>query len=744
MPDVIKLNSAIDSYASQAIGAEDSELSTQRALALDAYAGKNIEPADEGRSQVVDWAGFETVQWILPSLTRIFAAGDDVVEFEPENQEDEDAAKQESEYLNYLVTQRNNWFLTCLTWFQDALITKNAYCMAYIEEKITPEIEKYEDQTEEQVALIVDDDVEVIGHEQKIDENSQTLLDPVGQPVDPSQEQAVLQAYQAQGIEPQYAPSYLYDVEVRRVKAQKRLQLKVLPPERCLVGQDTNSFSLEECNYFEFRDLTTISDLRKEGHEVDDDISDDGYTETQEDYSRDEIIENGIDIDSPDPSMRQVLARHIWIRHDYDEDGIAELQYVLRVGREVLERQEVSRIPIACIVPFINTHRHLGVSVMDLVFDIGRIKTAILRAGLDSLNLSIRPERLVSKHVNIDDMMVTRPGGIKRLKGDALTTEGHVQDLVVPNVFPSAQEGLLHMDSVRDARVGVNRQFRGIDESASNDYNRLNQLTTMASQRVEQIARIFANGVESLFAICHELIIKSGHKAESIKLRGGWVDINPSQWRTGRDMRVVAPFAAGNKDSLLQRLMLIKDIHIQALQGGLPIVDAGNAYNLALEISAAADLAGYKFFTNPDSIPPAPPPRDYTGEAVDIEARKVQAEEVDEKRKSEIEKYKTDRQIEIDKYRADLQAQTQVTLARIKAGQSVDLENLKAGLRDAPINTSNELSSATLEAIARLHETVTDSSEKLAMALKGLESQANGRKRIIRDGKGNIVGVEPA
>src|SRR5690606_6273235 len=95
------------------------------------------------------------------------------------------------------------------------------------------------------------------------------------------------------------------------------------------------------------------------------------------------------DLDIPDPSMRVVTKRRIWIRFDYDEDGIAELQEVCLVGSTVLSHEQVSTIPVACLVPFINTHRHVGNSVADLVFDIQRIKTVLLRGGLDSLYRSV-------------------------------------------------------------------------------------------------------------------------------------------------------------------------------------------------------------------------------------------------------------------------------------------------------------------------------------------------------------------
>ena len=746
MPDTVKLNSAIDSYASQAhgSGADDGELSTIRALSLDAYAGKNIEPAPEGRSQVVDWTVFETIQYILPSLCRIYANGDSVVEFEPFGAEDEESAEQESEYLNHLVTQKNNWFLTFLTWAQDSLLTKNAYCMAFMEDKLDIELEKYDGQTEEQVAFLMEEDPEITAHEQYDDpEDEGQIIDPAtGQVV---QDEATLigslATYQSQGREPEKQFRQLFDIELRRTKKHKRLQFKVLPPERCKVGEDTPDFSLHNANYFEYDELTTISELRKEGHDIDDDISDDGYAETQEDTSRDEGWASGVDIDSPDPSMRQVMARHIWIRHDYDEDGIAELQYVLRVGHEVLKREEINRIPVACIVPFINTHRHMGTSVTDLVFDIQRIKTNMLRGGLDSLNLSVKPRHQVSNKVNLDDMMVSSPGSMVRLTGGALPLEGHIMPLQTEFVLPQAQAGLLHMDTVTEARVGVTKQFQGIDASANNDHNRIGQLSTMAAQRVEQIARIMGNGVESLFSLAHELIIKSGHQSESIKLRGEWVDLDPSQWKTGRDMRVVAPFAAGNKDSLVQRIMIHMQVHEKALAAGLPIVDQDDAYNLALELAKATDMAGNKIYTDPATIPPPPPPPpDPIMLALEAENKKIENEAIDEERSAEIEKYKIDTDSADKRYQVDVNAQVQLTLADKKGGDQLTLEQVKANLKAAPINENNQIvrdaSEQSRQQISDLSESVISLADKVVE----LDEKVDSERELIRDDKGKPIG----
>ena len=612
-----------------------------------------------------------------------------------------------------------------------------------MEEKLQPEIEKYEGQTEEQITMLLDDEVEIVEQKQYDDpEDEGSLINPETQEPAQTEEEATqaMQLYTALGVKPVIEFAQLYDIKIRKVKAKQCLAFKVLPPERCKVGKDTTSFTLDGANYFEYWDETTISDLRKDGFDVEDDISDDSTADTQEDFSRDERLETTRDMDSTDPSMRQVQVRHIWIRFDYDEDGIAELQYVVRVGNTILKREEVSRIPVSSIVPFIATHRHQGYSVTDLTFDIQRIKTKILRSGLDSLELALNPGHVISKKVTIDDMLTSRAGRIVRLKEGAIPGEGHVMPLTTEFVFPAAQAGLAHMDTVTESRVGVSKQFQGIDSGANNDYNRIGQLSTMASQRIELIARIFGNGIERLFSLAHELIIKSGHQAESIKLRGKWIEFDPKQWRTGRDMRVVAPFSAGNKDSLLQRLLLISTIHEKALAGGLKIVDQEDAYNLALEIASAADVPGDRLFTDPATVEDEPEKPDPTMIALEIEGQKVENQAKNDQLDAEASKYSTDTDAQIKKYQTDVQAQTAIALAQIKAGDQVNLETVKANLRDIPINTTNNAVTELSGMVTEMNQVFTESIQTLTKALEAVDDKVDAERELIRDEQGRPIG----
>lgn len=750
MANLERLIQAIDYAEQSAYGSEtDSDLQTDRAIAIDLYHGKNIEPAPDGRSQVVDRTVFETVQWIMPSLARIFANGDDIVEFQPFGPEDEGPAKQESDYLNYIVTQKNPWPVIFNTWGMDALLSKNGYCEPYIEERLQTELETYEKQSEDALALLLQDEgVQVVAHEAVEDPTQQEVVgvDPMGQPV--------------------MAPRQLHTVTLKRTKPSKKLCFKVIPPERTKVDIDTDSFSLEHSNYFEYWDVVTISSLRSLGFDVDDDIASglEDNDDTEEGRARDLYSEETFGRDSSsdvDPSMRKVRFRCIWIRHDTDEDGIAELQKCYRVGETILERYgepaiyPCSRVGVACITPNINPHRHIGTSEADITIDIQRIKTAILRQGLDGLYLSTNPQQIVSNEVHIEDFMVTRPGGLKRMKegSAALPGEGHVMPLVTQNVFPDAVAGLEYMAQVHESRTGVSRAFSGVDPSTLNKGNSsgvaINQLSTMASQRIEQIARVFSVGVQYLFSVAHELIIKSGHKPEVVKLRGKWETIDPSTWKTGRDMRLVVGYGAGNKDALVSRLMLIANMQKEMLVGGLPTVTPENVYATAIEVAKASDFsAPQRFFTDPRTMPPPAPPQPTPDAqlAAQVEGERIQSGERIKKAELELDLQKTQATLLQRDQEAELEARVKLILEEMKGGASVDLERVRGAIKNEPAERGNQqiaaLTKSQESAKAELTKFLGDFASKHELSIKQLTDMLNAPREVVRGKDGRVSGVK--
>lgn len=783
--DLDKLIGAIDAAEAHSYGFYD-DLSNERALAIRYYQGENVEPGPDGRSQVVDRSLYETIQWMLPSLSRIFASGDDVVELPPVGPEDEEGSKQEAQYLNYLVLQRNNWFDIFNTAAKDALLTKAGYLYPYREKRRQVELEKYERQTEQGVALILQDGAEVVDLKEYPDPDYQA---PPPQPMmqqTPMGPQPVIDPRTGQpAMQPPPPPPMLYDLTIRRTKVQETECVLALPPERIRVAKTTTTVQLRNCAYFEYFDYPTISDLRADGYEIDDDVA--GYPDSlpEEDAARDRYSEDAFANDErTDPASRRVRCRWIWLRHDTDGDGIAELQYVVRVGHEILHREEVNRIPIAVLCADPLPHRHVGQGIADVTIDIQRIKTTILRNGLDNLYLTNNTRTFVTDKINLDDLLTSRPGGVVRGKAGAIYGQD-IMPIQVPFVFPQAMEGMAYMDQVRDYRTGVNSNFAGVEKDALSNTQSgvaINQLSTMAAQRVEQIARNFANGVTELFSILHEIVLKAGHKSETVKLRGKWVEINPAEWRSRSDFKISVGYAAGNKDALVSRLQLIASQQMAALQLGLPIVNPRNLYETNIELAKAADMSSpERFFQDPSQAPPPKPPQpDVTVVAMEQikagSAEKIKAAELQSEEKIK------QAQFGIDKYKADLDSQTSLTvegmrqqhakelehfkaqhsvgMKQVEGEQSLQLEHHRSHLKAQQQQPANEMATHVQhltgklnEALGSLHDTVKSYATAKRKVRYGKDGKAEGidtighdgavlaSQRLERGADGKVVGV---
>lgn len=754
---------AIDQEASTAYGSDQAgELSTTRARAIRQYWGENLMPAPEGRSQVRDRSVFETINWILPSLIDIFAPGDDeVVKVKPVGPDDVQGAIQEGQYLNHVMLQKNPWLNVCLTLFVDAMLTKNAYVYVYRDYKREVDIDRYERQTKESLQILLKNSgVEII--EQKAYPDPDGAMEPVmgpdGQPlpeivgVDPAGQPITQPAMQ---------PVMLFDVTLRTTTTSGEVCIDVLPPEKCKVSERTPTYRIDEdCSYFEYECEDTISSLRQKGIDVPEDINDEDSVRTEEDNARDVLSEN-YDNYSADPAMRRVKVRTIWIRYDFDGDGISELQRVIRIGRQIFSREEVSRIPIASTVPMPVPHRHIGMSVADIVGDLQDIKTAILRGGLDNLYLSNNIRMAVSNKVNIDDVLLSRPGQPIRVDTDGADAVNHILPLQVPFVFPQAMEGLEYMDQTKENRTGVNRYFTGVDQNAMNKTaSGQNQLITMAQQRVKLLARILGGCVEDIASLTHECILKSGHKKATIQLRNDWITVDPSTWKKRTDFKLCVAYAAGNKDSLVQKLILLGQQQGAAISGGLPIVTPNNIYNTGMELAKAMDFPdGNTFWTEPAKVPPPPPPQpDPSVIAIEtlraqsnerIKATELRQQTMQSEEDNAFNKYKTDADNETKIKVAELTHEHNERMKHIDGDVAAGLEGVKAHVNpktkeaDAKKADVKQKDGAIETLMKRLEDSDKERSATMAEVLKAI-STMNGPKKIIRGKDGRATGVEPA
>ena len=133
-----QLLSTIKQEVQSAIGYGGDKVSVQQELAQEYYFGDKPEPIAEGRSSYVDHSVQDSIEWMKPSLMRVFASGDHVVTFNPVEESDVGMAEQATDYCNHVFLKQNNGWKVLLDWFHDALLLKNGFVKIwydYSEEK---------------------------------------------------------------------------------------------------------------------------------------------------------------------------------------------------------------------------------------------------------------------------------------------------------------------------------------------------------------------------------------------------------------------------------------------------------------------------------------------------------------------------------------------------------------------------------------------------------------------------------
>src|SRR4051812_25443967 len=121
--DLITLRATLAAEKAAALSAMNSdELVSERADAMRYYLGdmEKDMPAQDGRSKTVSTDVADVVEGLMPMLMDIFAGSDEVVRFEPVGPEDEDAAQQETDYVNHVFMQRNPGFMVLYSFIKDA------------------------------------------------------------------------------------------------------------------------------------------------------------------------------------------------------------------------------------------------------------------------------------------------------------------------------------------------------------------------------------------------------------------------------------------------------------------------------------------------------------------------------------------------------------------------------------------------------------------------------------------------
>jgi hypothetical protein len=643
-------------------------LSSERQKALDYYNGENLFPSKTGQSRVVTREVLEAIEWLIPQIIKVFASTDEIVRFEPQGQEDEQAAEQATDFINYIWSRDNPGFLTLHTWVKDALIGGLGVVKIWWEDETKYRHADLGGLSEMQLAMLTQDRNAEI-----------TAAEPSDVPGPPG---------------PDGQPTVLYDVRLMYAEPDGRVCVEAVPPEEYLFQPSVKCDGDPGQGH---RRRMTQSDLIEAGYDrglVDDLPSadeDDEWGERSH-RMRPSALEDP-NRDTRDRASRLIEITEWYTKLDANGDGIAEWVKVTIGGTstgKVLNTEEVDGPPFAVLSPILMPHRLNGLSIADLVKDLQEIKTSITRQMLNSLYLANKPRTwAVDGQVNLQELLNSEAGGVVRVKAPGMVGELNSQ-FVGQAAFPMLE----YVDRVLEGRSGVSKLSQGIDAdvlkggaAAAQTATGVAALQSAAQQRVELICRVFAEtGIKRAFRQILQLVTRYQQSARVIRLRNTWVPMDPRSWNSEMDLVTEVGLGTGNKMEQLGYLAQVLQGQKDLLaMGGLGLVSPKELYNTYAKLISLAGLKTVdNYFMDPAKqapTPPQPPPPDPNLLLVQVQAQveqgKLQLEREKMLRADDRERDKLDADIALKS--AELQAKygALVNQAQIRAQIDRDREAMK-------------------------------------------------------------------
>jgi hypothetical protein len=537
-------------------------LVSKKRTALAYYKGEEPHGSDiKGRSSVVSTDVADAVEWLLPNIVESLSGKS--VKFMAMSAQDEDQADLETDLTHFVFSEENHGYLNLYEAAKDALLVGVGIFKIYYDADPERVVEHYSGLDDNQLqALLSDPMVEVTGIDRDM----------------------------AEGI----------SVTAARIVKNGRVKVEAVPAEEFRVNDDADSLNLAEARFVAHTTRRSASDLLAAGYDPDlIDKAVDTYLERV-------IGEDYYAPDTADDSQKMLVISECYMRMDVNDDGVGEMVKVTVTGESnpghILDIEEVAEIPFVAMSAIPMPHDFMGVSVYERLKQVQDTKTAVLRSTLDSFYQSINRIKVVQEGaVNLDDLLVSRPGGIIRARGHNAVTE-------LGGTFfgGEALQLLQYADTQKDSRVGVSPDMAGTpalinNESAHGVERMMSAKEMLVGLMVRSIAE---TGIRPAYKMVRDLMVRYQNAVTPFKWRGNWVNVNPSTW--GERSRMMVTVGTGTADEQQKIGSLSQMFQIQ--QGLMqadpmnPLVDYSKVYNTLDELS---DLTGIgeaeKYLYNPMS-----------------------------------------------------------------------------------------------------------------------------------------------
>lgn len=682
------LNIVTTELANSVSGSYSSETDANREDSLHYYLGTPRGDEREGRSTIISTDVADAIEWILPQIIKALTSKGPVISFDSLAEEDETQAELETEFTHDVFMKENPGFLNLYTFVKDALMHKNGIFKIYYDTTDDVSQEQYTGLNNQELQMLSSDPrVTIESMTQAVDQQAmserQRQVDAAHQQLmqqpDPGIRQAMTQQLQQMMQQP---PPMLSDVTVTITETEGHAVVECIPLEEFRVAKYHNSLDLSNARFSAHVTLKTRSDLITEGY--DPDVIEGAEADTGDSDRRDfRFTEQGEGAGADrnyteDKSQDLMEVSECIIMIDLEGTGVASLQKITVLGSddatEILDIEPVTEVPFVSSSAIIMSHKFMGLSIYDRLKQLQDQKTSLWRNIMDNLYLqNNREKEVVEKNVNIDDLLVSRPGGIKRVK-----VAGSIRELEVQPIGQEGYQMLGYLDTVRTGRVGVSPDTAGVQPVMGSNVGSegVERLMTAKEELTGLMVRVIAEtGLKEAYKMLRNLLVRNQDSVTSFKFKGKWANVDPTKW--GKRSRTTVMVGTGTGDDSRRQAAVSRVLDYQTALVGDPrqtLVDMPQIYKALDTFCITAGLSGAdEYFLDPES-------EEGRAKAID----KAKSDQSDQAKSDAANKQVVDAQTMLGqaeqmKGQAALKSQeSKLVVERVKAEQAQDKQDYEA------------------------------------------------------------------
>jgi hypothetical protein len=712
-----------------AIGYLSDGVTTKQDENLDRYLGEPYGDEEEGMSNAMSMDVAEVVDWALPDLLEPFISGDRIVEYEPAKQADEQWVEQAADLANHTFYNDNRGVIILHDTIKTACIQRIGVIKTVWEDE--------DKTTEEEMTGIPLASLEALRQDQSI-----KIISQSSEPIDPSMmDPSVQQAFY---------DGQAYTIEIERTQRGGCNKLYSVPPEQFKISARTDDIEKAEyvCHETEVRrheliemdfDADVVAGLKE--------------TKSREIMRDDRRFQGEMRTESnPANAASDLLTLcEEYYRVDANGDGRAELLQVFRVGKTILQREEVEAHPFDSWSADRIPNRLIGLGLADKAKQTQRIKTHLTRQMLDNVYLSNNPRIEVPSEASgentIEDLLTYRIGGLIRTKGPG----GQMRAIEVPDRSSTALNAIMYMDQVREQQTGITKNGQALNSETLDNKSAYQSRKEDRNEQVRKrlMTRMIA---ETLLVPVFRKILKNIVRYQdferTLKLRGKWVTMDPRSWNADLAARVATGLGHANREEQSAGMMQLLGIQKEAMVLGL--AQPKHLYRAATKLVAALGISfPDEYFLNPDSPEgqqhaqqqgqkPDPKMLEVQGKqqagmaALQAKTQLQQAEFQAKQRMVEFEAQSRERievtkqEFEMRKASADRQAKLAFDQQKAAADREAKLTQINLGYQHDMAQLDAEIAAGRERLVAEMELGREELEMKMALAEKQAKSKANG------------------